>query len=252
MKRIPLLLFFAFCLLAGCSKPDSKGPDDSGGNEETVDRKDDGKPYINADIPAEHNFTCPEQGTNFLILTNIPDMTASSDSSWCKAYIEKLEEERYLLVIIVDAFEPRRADNGDFVHCQPRVCTVTFKAGSAYSHTLTVRQESHVMLSTGLYGKPVLMDPAGGTIRIPIRTNCISWTPSTDAEWLSVKRIDNVTLELSSTARKDSGSARTATVTLVSDLDSWSISSRESFTVTEADAALSGDDYDYGDHIDWD
>lgn len=213
---------------------------------------EDDKPFFTADIPAEHNTTSPGQAWNYLIKTNIPDWTASSDSSWCRTDIIKGEDNGYDLVIFVDEFAPQRADNGDFEYCQPRVCTVTIKAGSIYSHTLTVRQESRVMMSTDLYGKPVILDPAGETVRIAIRTNCISWTPSTDADWLSVKRIDNATLELSSTARMDSGKAREATVTLVSDLDSWSASSRTTFTVVDADAVLSGDDYGYGDHIDWD
>ena len=246
MKQKHLLLsLLAFFLLAGCIRPDPDNPDGPDG----PDVPD--KPFFTADIPAEYNTTSPEQGRNFQIKTNISDWTATSDSSWCHTNITKGEDYGYELVILVDEFAPR-TDNGDYDYCQPRVCTVTIKAGSTYSHTLTVRQESRVIMSTELYGKSVLMDPAGETIRLFIRTNCISWTPSTDADWLNVKRIDNATLELSSTARKDSDKARKATVTVVSDLDSYTSTSRTSFTVADADVVLSGDDYGYGDHIDWD
>ena len=252
MKQIHLLLsLLAFFLLAGCVRPDPDNPDGPGGNGENGGKKDDDKPFFTADIPVEYNTTSPEQGRNFQIKTNISDWTATSDSSWCRTIINKGEDYGYELVVLVDEFAPR-TDNGDYDYCQPRVCTVTIKAGSTYSHTLTVRQESRVIMSTELYGKSVLMDPAGETIRMFIRTNCISWTPSTDADWLNVKRIDNATLELSSTARKDSDKARKATVTVVSDLDSYSSTSRTSFTVADADVVLSGDDYGYGDHIDWD
>ncbi|MCQ2126521.1 MAG: hypothetical protein MJZ06_03655 [Bacteroidaceae bacterium] len=249
MKKILLLLSIpAFFLLAGCVRQTPDGPDDPGNNGGDIE---DDKPFFTADIPDEYNTTCPEQGRNFLIRTNISDWTASSDADWCRTNIIKGEDYGYELDIIVDEFAPR-TDNGDYDYCQPRVCTVTIKAGSTYSHTLTVRQESRVIMSTDLYGKSVFLDPAGETIQMFIRTNCISWTPSSDADWLSVKRIDNATLELSSTARKDSDMARKATVTVVSDLDSYTSTSRTSFTVADADVVLSGDDYGYGDHIDWD
>lgn len=263
MKKISLFLAALACLaVIGCEKPDparkpTPGPDpthggggEEGGNNGGGEEQKDDKPFFTADIPSEYNVTSPEQGWNYMVSTNIPDWTAESDAAWCRTNIIKGQENNCELNIIVDGFEPR-TENGDYDYCQPRVCTVTIKAGSIYSHSLTVRQESKVRMTTGLYGKPVLLDPAGETRQIYILTNCISWTPSTDADWLTVKRIDNATLELTSTARKDSGQARTTTVTVVSDLDSWSSTSRTSFTVADTDASLSGDDYGYGDHIDW-
>lgn len=253
MTHTHLLFLLTFSLLAGCISPVPDNDPDipSGSNTgKEDDNPGDDKPFFTADLPDEYNTTNPEQGRTFQIKTNIPDWTASSDAPWCRTSITKGEDLEYELVIHVDEFTPR-TENGDYDYCQPRICSVTITAGSTYSHALTVRQESRVMMSTDLYGKAVIMDPAGETKRMFIRTNCISWTPSSDADWLSVKRIDNATLELCSTTRKDSGMARKATVTVVSDLDSWTSTSRTSFTVTDTDAVLSGDDYDYGDHIDW-
>lgn len=270
MKKISTSIAVLACLaVIGCVNPDptpkptpdpdpthkkdDEGGNGDGGGEHGGDSGENGesdKPFFTADIPSEYNTTSPEQGWNYMVSTNIPDWTAESDAAWCRTSILKGQENSYELNIIVDGFDPR-TENGSYDYCPPRVCTVTIKAGSIYSHSLTVRQESNVRMTTGLYGKPVLLDPAGETRQIYILTNCISWTPSTDADWLTVKRIDNATLELTSTARKDSEPARTTIVNVVSDLDSWSSTSRTSFTVADADASLSGDDYGYGDHIDW-
>ena len=98
--------------------------------------------------------------------------------------------------------------------------------------------------------QPVLLNSAGASADVLILNNCYDWTAVTDASWLTLTKKDASTLTVTSAARQTSESIpRTADVRIVSVLDDWV---RATFTVADADAELSGEDFEYGDHTDWD
>jgi len=252
-SRILLLaatvLVSAICL-GSCEKPavvDPTNTDNPGGG--TDDPSNPGgdtpssKPYFKGEIPSELVFARVSVEAVILVETNIKDWTATSDASWCHATVGP-----YALTISVDDNEENLSSHDYSV--QPRSCTVTVKAGTVLNKTITVYQEALTIISTGLYGATVYLSPAGETKEMYITSNCYNWTVKSSASWLKAVRVDNNTLRLVSSPRPDTETAlRTAEVEMISEYD---MNVGETFTVSDSDPLISGDDYGYGDHTGWD
>lgn len=169
-------------------------------------------------------------------------MSVTASESWCNV---KNADKRITVSVPYWGGEP----NVDY---SPRSCTVTIKAGTTFSKTVTVIQESDkANVSTGLYGEKVKISCAGETIKLPIDSNCISWNAKTDADWITLKVLDNATLQITATPRPDNvTSKRTATVVLTSDIN-YHVT--ESFGIEDTDPEVGSGNYGYDDgHSDWD
>ena len=246
MKTYKITLF---CLalsvaLSGCGKPDNPDPGTNPGTDPGIDPD---APYFTASLPDEWVFNMDPGAMSWPVETNITDWTATSSESWCKP--TPMTDQLWLDIEDYDA----RDENGYERFDPPRTCTVTVKAGSVYSKTIQIVQQTHPYIETldGWWdGKPLELSSDGETRDIFIRNNVWEWTPSSNDDWLTVSRIDNQTLRLSSTARPASQSDDRITTVKI-----WMTSDQTyyiTFPVKDAKADLGGEDAGYGDHTDWD
>ena len=95
-----------------------------------------------------------------------------------------------------------------------------------------------------------MLSPEGETKEVMIDTNCYSWTPKTEADWLTVKCIDNSTLSVTSKARAtDNNTLRTGSVYIECDSDPYI---NITINVRDADSGIQGEDYGYENPTGWD
>lgn len=200
----------------------------------------------NNDI-SEAVFNLDSQGRKIYVETNIAEWTAESNADWCK-----VEKEDNCFWIKPDRYEVKN-EEGNKQYPGPRVCNVTVKAGTVFNRTIKVAQQSWTFFSfpeseKNLY---VLNLPAdGGTYDVQISTNVYYWEASTEADWLTLKRIDNGTLRVTSKARAESVTEpRSARVVLTTPHDQVEVND---FMVQDADPILTGSDYGYEDDTAWD
>lgn len=228
------ITFISLLFLAGCNKPDpAPSPDPKPDPEPTPTEK-----YFKASIYDVYVQGPNDTGFTIVIDTNMDekDWSVEGGASWLT--INKSSTE----VVIVPATIEQ-----DYTYPAPRTASISIKAGTVFNKTFSVVQEAWTRLSS-VY--EVKLSPAGETVELTVSHNCYSWTPGTDASWLSVRKKDTGTLVITSDARStEDKQARTAIVRLQSDWQStifWNI------TVSDADSNLGNEDYNYGDRTDWD
>lgn len=230
--------------LAGCEKPDKPNPNPTP-NPDPEPKPT--APFFKADLPAEWVSNVDGYGTTFGIETNIPDWTVSSDAEWCS--VTKNENN---FVIQPSRYEVKN-DEGAIEYVAPRVCTVTVKAGTVFNKTIKVAQQSwtfSAFLESEKNSYVLTLSPDGETHDVLINTNVYFWQASTEADWLTLQRVDNGTLRVTSQARPESvTNPRSAKVTLITPHDLVVL---DDFTVVDGEPALSGPDYGYGDGTGWD
>ena len=243
----------------GCEEPDKPGPEEPGITPPTP-AGDYFKLMINLsrEVPDDYEviFNADADGTTLIVETNLAGWAVSSDAAWCK--VDKTEETmsaKATVVITVGDYDTRD-ENGLFRNLAARKAQVTVSAPGQKSKSIRVVQQGRVYFNyTDEYQwdlslfSYVLEISAGGQRDAHIVTNCYKWTPSTDASWLTVERIDQVTLRLSSQPRADGDGLRKATVTVSDSNDDFQ---HTSFVVIERTGGLSGHDYDYDDTYPWD
>lgn len=215
-------------------------------------------PYFKAELPNEYLLSYNQGGISWPVDTNIDDWTATSDAEWCKPTAKEKE-----LGLVVENYDCRD-ENGYEQYDPPRTCTVTVKAGTVFSKTIKIIQDTHTIInfpqsemssnydwiSTGPSGMKVLLSADGQTRDIVIMSNAWRWVAETEASWLKLERIDGATLRVTSTARGESETtARSAKVKLYVESNRLN---EASFTVEDAPADVNGEGYGYGDHTDWD
>ena len=210
--------------------------------------------YCRTNIPGEYVFTCENTGISWVMETNIDNFEAASSESWCKAEVAPIpNSNNKKLMIEVESYKTK---NEQGAYGLPRIATVQLTGGTVFSHTVTVVQNSlvHFTIRTFLY--PFVdgcleMSPEGDTKEVMIENNCYSWTPKTDADWLTVKRIDSFTLSITSTARAANDNTRRQAQVYIED-DSDPYNYKATITVRDADSGIQGEDYNYDNHTDWD
>lgn len=238
------MLCGAVLMAGGCEDPVKPTPTPTPVDpvDPTPPDNPDKTPYFKASIQDLYAFNCGNNGVDIPYETNISGWTAVSDQSWCSVSINESD-----IVVILDEYVPR-LENGAYLYTVPRTCSVTVTAGTTFSKTFQVLQESKAIIVPP--DTPVLLSAAGGTAKVSIRTNCYDWRITCDASWLTCTKLDGQTLSVTSTARSaDEKEPRKTTVTITSSLDDWVYAN---ITVSDADASLGGEDYNYGDHTDWD
>ena len=238
-----MVILLACLSLGGCHKPAPPSPEPTPvPPTPTPPQKTN---YFEADIKDIYAFNCGDiSGVEVSYKTDISGWTIKPSETWCSILVESTR-----FVILVSEYRPtvNPDGSGGYLYTEPRSCTVTVTAGTAYSKTFKVIQES--MTFFNIPSAPILLSPDGGSADVTVINNCYGWSASTDASWLTLKKTGNSTLTVTSSARAAGASPRQATVTLKSDLDDWVTAK---FTIADADAELSGEDFRYGDHTDWD
>lgn len=136
----------------------------------------------------------------------------------------------------------------------PRECDITISAGSLFNKTIHIVQQGIVsfIIPDKKEGEAEVVSPSGETLEHFVFSTAYKWSAESDADWLKISTPDANTLRITASPRSDSdANKRTAVVTLhdLCTLSSWQTA--YTITITDADAALGGDDYNYGDHIDW-
>lgn len=215
-------------------------------------------PFFRADLPAEFVFNVDAGVMDWPVETNISDWTATSSDTWCKATPSqtglRLETENYIVM----------GDGENVEYVAPRVCTVTVQAGTTFSKTIQIVQQTYTAINfpqhelytnydwilSGPEGITVLLSADGQTRELVVNSNAWLWVPETDAAWLQVTCVDNKTLRLTSTARPESETAPRSATVKVYDKNNEPVF--RTFRVADAPATVGGDDFDYGDHTDWD
>ena len=251
LKHILYLTAFLTCLsLGGCQKPEPPAPTPAPEPTPAPTPAPTPEPpaktnYFDADIKDFYAFNCSDiSGVEVSYKTDISGWTIKPSEAWCSILVES-----HRFVILVSEYRPtvNPDGSGGYLYTIPRTCTVTVSTGSVYSKTFTVIQES--MTFFDIPSNPVLLSPEGGSADVTVINNCYGWSASTDASWLTLKKTGSSTLTVTSSARAGGASPRQAIVSLKSDLDDWVTAK---FTIADADSELSGEDFNYGDHTDWD
>lgn len=250
MKRLFFAAAFLLVLVAsGCGKPENPSKynkqdhkPDPVNPAPTPPSADD--PYFTVTISDVIN-TFSQLACDFPYETNISadDISASASESWCS-----VQTSDAVISIRVEHWGQDPDKIGLERYPSPRSCTVSLKAGTIFSKTITVVQESDAGLLQ--HSGKVMVNPAGETLKIDVETNCISWNAKTDTDWITLKVLDNSTLQITSSVRPDSVTEnRKATVVLTSDVNS---STTSSFVIEEKDSQVSPGGYPYDEHSNWD
>lgn len=241
-KKLLLPLAILLLALASCNKPD-------GGKVNPTPSPDPGPTpvpdppsptyYFKAEIQDLYVQGPDDTGFTIAVDTNMgsDEWTVSADADWITTTKNSKD------VVIVPALIERDQNN----YPAPRSCRVSVKAGTVYEKTFTVVQEAWTRINSSY---EVKLNPGGETLELNVLHNCYSWTPATDADWLTVRKKDTATLVVTSSPRGASDSQiRSAVVRLQSD---WQADTYWEIKVSDAESELGNEDYDYGDRTDWD
>lgn len=212
--------------------------------------------YCRADIPNEFVFNYEALGVGFVLDTNIDQFQVTSSEEWCTAEVTDIPNSTNNKQLFIEVGDYQKKDaQGYYVNELPRKATVTVTGGTVFSHTITIVQNSHIYFTIRTFLYPfvngsLVLSPDGETREVMIDTNCYSWTPKTEADWLTVKCIDNSTLSVTSKARDaNDNTLRTGSVYIECDSDPYI---NISINVRDADSGIQGEDYDYDKPTEWD
>ena len=178
----------------------------------------------------------------------------TTEPDWCRItdhYYRINNKEEYLYFIdcvtYVSSYSPEQNPT-------PRECNVHISAGSLFDKTIHIVQQGKIsfIFPYQKEANTLEVSPAGGAKDIFVLSNAYKWEAVSDAGWISVSSPDGNTLKITTTPRPDNETdKRTAVVTLHDLSTVASARTALSINITDADATLGGDNYNYGDHIDW-
>lgn len=141
IRHIFYLTAFLCCLLlGGCHKPEPLSPSPSPTPTPTPPDPPAKTNYFEADIKDIYAFNCGDiSGVEVYYKTDISGWTITPSETWCSILVESSR-----FVILVSEYKPtiNPDGSGGYLYTEPRTCTVTVSAGSVYSKTFTVIQES--------------------------------------------------------------------------------------------------------------
>ena len=207
------------------------------------------KPYFNlmtssgTSVPQDYELVYNRDAVSvaaMTVKTNVTDWSVTSSDTWCSA---TADENNNIILQLQEYGESREV-------LPPRICTVSVQAGAVFNQTIKVVQQSYVVFSFEREGQPVVLPASGATIDVPVYTNSYQWTPISPADWIKLEQQSPSILRVTTSPRPvTESSPRSALVTVHSSSDEYA---KGSFEVRDEDATLSGEDYQYGEHIDWD
>ena len=260
-KIIAFTILIASVLFYGCSKSDD-------GGSSIALLPDPGTPtggeYCNNNLPDEVVLTCNETLYRLYVESNIsPEKFSISIESegeqWCQANIRQEQGVENSLVIEITSQTYSRDDGmGQPLYEPYRTATLHITYGSFINKSIKIVQESNIMLLTELdytSASVLRLSPTGETTEVKVLTNCYSWTCLTNDNWITVTKKDAATIVVTSTARPESQTEkRQAEITVMSNkfIDGL-MPTMVKIQVTDADAGVSGDNYDYDENVtEWD
>lgn len=254
MKTRLFLSAFLTVVLTGCSGGGGGAGDPGDPGEQPPQNPAD--KYCTADMPNVWVFNRDASSTSFTLQTNLEaeDFNVTCSETWCTTQVQPTaKEDMKRLAVFVTEYDVRDA-NGIYVYDPPRTATLRIKGGGVFDRTITIAQNTNVIISTPLlpntgFGDILYLSAAGETQEVAVTANCYRWKASTEATWLTVTQKDNMTLIVTSSERTGD-TPRSATVTIVNESDK--LNDRHTFTVADKDAVLTGSDYQYGEGTDWD
>lgn len=164
----------------------------------------------------------------------------------------------------IEEYKIRNAYGYDWEYAQPRTCTVDVTAGTVFSKSIRIVQQTYTIITfpqqamSAKYdwiqddpsGMTVLLSSDGDTREVMISSNAWLWVPETTALWLKAEYVDGATLKLTSSARAQSETSARSAQVKVYDKNNELVYS--TFTVQDAPANVEGQDFGYGDHTGWD
>lgn len=170
------------------------------------------------------------------------------DETWCKVYWDGS-----LIRIEVDPY----GGWGDIFY--PRSCKVSIKSDKLSDVSFTLAQESDTELRTLHYRNQFQLPPSGAPLDIFIYTNYYQWKVKNNSDWFTVEQPNCMTLRVKATPKQYGDTQiRQGSVTLYSaawaeeDLESIYWNQTVKLNFSDGDPDLSGEDYNYGDHQNWD
>ena len=218
-------------------------------------------PYCKASFGDIVVLSKNELGPQIFLNTNIPlkniSLSVEPGGEWLRPDINDFESGEYNRTINLrnDGYDSRN-ENGDKIYEHYRTAVLRVKAGSVFDKRVTIIQEGNINLNTyvQLYQSGVLyMNPAGETKEVKVVANCYSWTPTTEADWVTLTKKDNHILIVTTAPRAaDSDKKRVATISITNDKVEWQ-KDETLFKVADGEPNISGENFNYGDEIsEWD
>ena len=207
--------------------------------------------YNQAEVPDTPVFNHRGGGVFYLIdvESNVEGWTAKGGADWCSinAYAGGKKGQINLYV------HPYQVSG--IAYPYPRTCTMTIQAPGVFDKTLVIGQESE---STYLYTAPnqqtqYTLPASGATVDIPVLTNLVDWKIINETGWIKAEKINRITLRVS-VVPANTPQPRSGKITLMS-IANGQVGSYDTpweINFTEGEPDVSGDDYDYGDGIEWD
>lgn len=250
-----LMVASLLLLLTGCGKPDPHPTTSDPGTTPTTPSG----PYFRAELPDERVSNADSDVAIWAVDTNIEDWKATSSESWCKPTVTAKE-----LRLDIEEYKIRNAYGYDWEYAQPRTCTVDVTAGTVFSKSIRIVQQTYTIITfpqqslsanydwiqDGPTGMIILLSSDGDTREVMISSNAWLWVPETTALWLKAEYVDGATLKLTSSARAQSETSARSAQVKVYDKNNELVYS--TFTVQDAPANVEGQDFGYGDHTGWD
>lgn len=202
-----------------------------------------------SDVPASLVFNYHGDGRYYSIKyeTNMDTWTATSDADWCRTKVDYPSQG--WLHFEVDTYTE------DFVELYPRFCHVKIKAPDVLDRTLTVGQECR---RTFLYTLPndrhdYKLAPSGASMDLTVACNLVDWDIQNKTDWIVAEKINRTCLRVK-VSPSDSPQPRKGSISLVSIANGASGNENIEWVLnfSETDPGVSGDDYNYGNGVDWD
>ena len=185
----------------------------------------------------------------YLVQTNLKaeQISAVSDADWCVPVYDgdrlKVEYSQY-------------GEKNQIL--QPRSCTVEVTAGTVYHKTLTLVQQSHhFKLGTFTYRNQFQLPANGEPLVIYIDTSLWDWQIENPTDWIEAEHVDRNTLRVAAKPKAGgSQDKRNGIVYLYSVtekvFDTYTEGAAYKLYFYDEDPTISGEEFGYGDHTDWD
>jgi hypothetical protein len=262
-KIIGLIILMATVLFYGCSKSDDGGsPTDpiDPPADPTIPAGDEYCKYMPDEVVLSSNETLYQLYVESNISPEKFSINIEAEGEqWCQAKITQDQNAENSLVIEITSDTYNSEDGlGQPLYEPYRTATLHVTYGSIVNKRIKIVQEGYIMLLTEIdytSASVLKVSPKGETTEVKVLTNCYSWMCFTNDDWVTVTKKDDATFVVTSSPRPEGQTEmRQAEITVMSNKFINGLSpTMVKIQVIDADAGISGDDYDYDDNVtEWD